>query len=257
MDTNTKRCPFCGEEILMTAKKCKHCKQWIVPRPDASQAALASASTSKPKPVAQPIETEDDESNGVGENLRGITQLSFIIAVAGTLFSALAICPDFSGEPHSGLKTGIVIFALGFIQSIGISPTVAAIIEAVGATGLWYGLMKRLEATGRPQTFFIILSIILSLSEIVKDNVVIDVLVINLFTAEVVFSIVLVAKYTNAIRNAGVAMLAAEVAAILTLVILPFIGDDENNVFYFALVSFAFSWIQYKFLRDAIIEETD
>lgn len=22
-------CPFCGEEILTTAKKCKHCKEWL------------------------------------------------------------------------------------------------------------------------------------------------------------------------------------------------------------------------------------
>ena len=25
----TKRCPYCGEEILATAKKCKHCKEWL------------------------------------------------------------------------------------------------------------------------------------------------------------------------------------------------------------------------------------
>lgn len=29
MSENTKTCPFCGEEIMETAKKCKHCGEWL------------------------------------------------------------------------------------------------------------------------------------------------------------------------------------------------------------------------------------
>ena len=25
----TKRCPYCGEEIMIDAKKCKHCGEWL------------------------------------------------------------------------------------------------------------------------------------------------------------------------------------------------------------------------------------
>lgn len=29
MPNETKNCPFCGEEIMATAKKCKHCGEWL------------------------------------------------------------------------------------------------------------------------------------------------------------------------------------------------------------------------------------
>ncbi len=29
MTNETKKCPFCGEEILVAAKKCKHCGEWL------------------------------------------------------------------------------------------------------------------------------------------------------------------------------------------------------------------------------------
>ena len=29
MEQGTKRCPYCGEEILAVAKKCKYCGEWL------------------------------------------------------------------------------------------------------------------------------------------------------------------------------------------------------------------------------------
>ena len=29
MEQNTKKCPFCGEEIMPDAKKCRHCGEWL------------------------------------------------------------------------------------------------------------------------------------------------------------------------------------------------------------------------------------
>lgn len=33
MSNETKQCPFCGEQILAQAKKCKHCEEWLVDNP--------------------------------------------------------------------------------------------------------------------------------------------------------------------------------------------------------------------------------
>lgn len=32
MEQETKNCPYCGEEIMATAKKCKHCGEWLTDR---------------------------------------------------------------------------------------------------------------------------------------------------------------------------------------------------------------------------------
>ena len=69
----TKQCPYCGEEILLAAKKCKHCGEWLEEKPAAKPAAQAAEPrpASKPEPapeaelVPSPVaETSSDEKPG-------------------------------------------------------------------------------------------------------------------------------------------------------------------------------------------------
>ena len=46
---NTKQCPYCGEEILAAANKCKHCGEWLE---NAAMATKSSNPKVKKKPVA-------------------------------------------------------------------------------------------------------------------------------------------------------------------------------------------------------------
>lgn len=58
---STKRCPYCGEEINIVAKKCKHCNEWLVKdRP----AALPPT----PQPQPEPEEETYDNSYSFWDN---------------------------------------------------------------------------------------------------------------------------------------------------------------------------------------------
>lgn len=49
----TKNCPFCGEEILETAKKCKHCGEWL----NDNNESAAEVHAAPKKVVEQSVET--------------------------------------------------------------------------------------------------------------------------------------------------------------------------------------------------------
>lgn len=54
---DTKACPFCGEEILVVAKKCKHCNEMLDPvlrAEDEARRASTARSTFVPKSLPQP-----------------------------------------------------------------------------------------------------------------------------------------------------------------------------------------------------------
>ena len=53
MSQETKKCPYCGEEILAVAKKCKHCGTWLDGRTEAQ--ASAPVTPKQNTPVNTPV----------------------------------------------------------------------------------------------------------------------------------------------------------------------------------------------------------
>lgn len=57
MEENTKKCPFCGEEIMATAKKCRFCGSWLESPADNSNATNGKITLGKSLKRAKIIET--------------------------------------------------------------------------------------------------------------------------------------------------------------------------------------------------------
>ncbi|MCF0186724.1 MAG: hypothetical protein HUJ98_09600 [Bacteroidaceae bacterium] len=60
MEKTTKKCPYCGGEILEVAKKCKHCGRWL----NDNQPKAEEAPKAEPKPIADAKPTAPVASSG-------------------------------------------------------------------------------------------------------------------------------------------------------------------------------------------------
>ena len=73
MEKETKKCPFCGEEILAVAKKCKYCGEW-----------LEEKQTVTKKMVACPVCTEQREEDATSCENKETPQPSFLSVIVKT-----------------------------------------------------------------------------------------------------------------------------------------------------------------------------
>lgn len=84
--SDTKRCPYCGEEISINAKKCIHCKEWLVkPQQNTPVRPLYNSEPRQNQSIY--VNTQGNRSNGVGT-------AGFVIALLSLLFCWV---PGFNG----------------------------------------------------------------------------------------------------------------------------------------------------------------
>lgn len=117
----TKRCPYCGEEILAVAKKCKHCGEWLEEKPQQGP-NTASKTESKEEPVMESVDSNDDELFSKNIPLSNtIIQWLFWAAIIGLLITtAHALVPDgdmLSTSTGAG-KTRVFKAILNFLSTI-------------------------------------------------------------------------------------------------------------------------------------------
>lgn len=77
---DTKRCPFCGEEINKVAKKCKHCGEWLTEKPLSQNIQTLSE-------VAKPTEKEKEPSMAQSILVGCLFLLFFYGGIAGVILA--------------------------------------------------------------------------------------------------------------------------------------------------------------------------
>ena len=136
---DTQNCPFCGEEILATAKKCKHCGEWFEEK---SQTKVAENT-----PTVKPLEIPKSEQNVQGQTIivnqspqhrsNGTGTAGFILALLGLCFCwtpilnwilwALGLLLSFIGMFKRPRGLAITGFILSLISLIILVAVIAAI----------------------------------------------------------------------------------------------------------------------------------
>lgn len=77
VDKDTKKCPYCGKEILAVAKKCRHCGQWMPnesPQKQKNEARSSVTVTVKEKVIEEKVPTNALEGNDI-ENYSNISKI--------------------------------------------------------------------------------------------------------------------------------------------------------------------------------------
>ena len=148
----TKRCPYCGEEILATAKKCKHCGEWQEEKP-ANAAESIQPATARPAGTATPPPASPADTGQTADSVPSLIERYYVEVFfrhyadfkgklprkqfwIAYLFYTLSIIPLLAIDMMIGFPVLLLIYLLATIV-----PSIAASVRRLhdmGTSGWWY-----------------------------------------------------------------------------------------------------------------------
>lgn len=119
MEQETKKCPYCGEEIMVTAKKCRHCGEWLN-----GTLTVQPEKLIQPNQVLQPIMAQQatpmpNYAVNVNNNIQAPVHRTNSLATAGLTFAVLGMI--ITVIPVLGLISIFFALAAVLLSVIGLS----------------------------------------------------------------------------------------------------------------------------------------
>jgi hypothetical protein len=240
MEQGKKNCPYCGEEIMATAKKCRHCGEWLF-------------KVSPKEALNKPVYKEADFSPKQKYD-RTILEALFWVTIAGSLIQTLH---------QSGVASDIVVrgtivtrFVLGIIKFFSTLPeALGDLMFCTGEIIFIYLLMKAMSSFHKPLknifwgnlVLYALVLLFMLMGDFNDNENIIILLFLSLFLI-VLLGIKIILNYDGVVKRTGWVIIIYSILSAVIGLIEEFVAYP---IIYF-LISFFVDYYYIKYLRDVL-----
>jgi len=251
---DTKKCPYCGEEIKAVAKKCMHCGEWLDEEhkviPEANNASYAEVPNSENKGNDGKIEVYSLDSP--------ISPYAIILFYLAMLFCFVSMIQNM-GLSHIGSRYDFVIEYCNYVPEWVVNLGIAIICVVFA-----YGLYTATKSFSDPMTnllksnigFYVLLGVFNLLADILplQENLFFLILFLFLWMFGMVVTIMIATKIINNYRgylnNFGWYSILFIAGESVLGILLPFIDPGSSFCIVLSLLVFGAEYLYFKILSD-------
>lgn len=242
MINNTKQCPFCGEEIQTTAKKCRHCGEWLE----------APVSNTKNQATTEiPFQgASNNHKTEVNHLKTPISDFVLILFWTGVIATFISISHQ-SGVCHlTNPSKWLQIMQWATYIPEWVADLLSGLVDIIFAYALYIGMKQQTRSMSGLLIANIIITVVVSFLILCMDLISITdedyigmlvsiFVVLGLFITSTIIGIQFIRHFNGLLNKLGWAMLASLIIAISTATL---ISEDEFSMTN-TIISFIGFWI--------------